>query len=126
MRSLKKLKDAGPFLRPVDPIALNIPHYTTVIKNPMDFSTVERKLGSSNPSKPDPNSSNPRYYSADAFISDIRLIFHNCLTFNGPDHAVTLMGKRVEEVFDKQIKQMPPALEVCSLLALHSHVLKVL
>jgi hypothetical protein len=114
VRTLKKLKDAGPFLRPVDPIALNIPHYPSVIKNPMDFSTVERKLASSNPAKPDPNSQNPRYFHADEFIADVRLIFSNCVTFNGPDHAVTAMGKRVEEVFDKQIKQMPPAVEVCS------------
>jgi hypothetical protein len=112
LRTLKKLKDAAPFLRPVDPIALNIPHYPNIIKTPMDFSTIERKLASSNPAKPDSNPQNPRYYSADAFISDVRLIFHNCLTFNGPDHAVTVMGRRVEEVFDKQLKQMPPALEV--------------
>ncbi|KAF8641126.1 hypothetical protein AX17_000768 [Amanita inopinata Kibby_2008] len=111
IRSLKRLKDASPFLRPVDPIALNIPHYPQIVKNPMDFSTIERKLSSSNPTKPDPNPQNPRYRDADEFISDVRLIFQNCLTFNGPDHAVSLMGKRVEEVFDKQIKQMPPTAE---------------
>ncbi|KAF8624755.1 hypothetical protein AX15_005653 [Amanita polypyramis BW_CC] len=111
IRSLKKLKDAAPFLRPVDPIALNILHYPQIIKNPMDFSTIERKLASSNPAKPDPNFQNPRYYSADEFISDVRLIFQNCYTFNGPDHAISLMGKRVEEVFDKQTKQMPPIVE---------------
>ena len=106
------MKDAGPFLRPVDPIALNIPHYPQIIKNPMDFSTIERKLTFSNPAKPDPNLQNPRYHSADEFISDVRLIFQNCLTFNGPDHAVSVMGKHIEEVFDKQIKQMPPTAEV--------------
>jgi len=106
------MKDASPFLRPVDAIALNIPHYPQIIKNPMDFSTIERKLNSSNPAKPDPNPQNPRYHSADDFISDVRLIFQNCFTFNGPDHAVSLMGKRIEEVFDKQIKQMPPTIEV--------------
>jgi len=79
----------------------------------MDFSTIERKLGSSNPAKPDLNAQNPRYYHADEFVADVRLIFSNCITFNGPDHAVTAMGKRVEEVFDKQVKQMPTALEVC-------------
>ncbi|PFH50751.1 hypothetical protein AMATHDRAFT_47670 [Amanita thiersii Skay4041] len=111
VRSLRKLKDASPFLRPVDPIALNIPHYPQIIKNPMDFSTIERKLGSSNPAKPDPNMLNPRYYNAEEFISDVRLIFSNCLTFNGPDHIISVMGKRVEEVFDKQIKQMPQVVE---------------
>ncbi|KAF7982061.1 hypothetical protein HWV62_30348 [Athelia sp. TMB] len=111
VRNLKKSKDAGPFLRPVDPVALNIPHYLTIVKNPMDFSTVERKLASSNPSKPDPNKNNPRYNNADEFITDVRLIFYNCVTFNGPDHPVTAMGKRVEDIFDKQIKNMPAAAE---------------
>ncbi|KAG6885943.1 hypothetical protein C0993_007445 [Termitomyces sp. T159_Od127] len=111
IRSLKKLKDAGPFLRPVDYVALKIPHYPTIIKTPMDFSTIERKLVASNPSKPDPNPTNPRYHNTDEFISDVRLIFQNCITFNGPDHGVSLMGKRVELVFDKQIKQMPAAVE---------------
>lgn len=119
IRSLKKVKDAAPFLRPVDPVALNIPHYFSIIKQPMDFSTIERKLASSNPQKPDPNPENPRYNSADEFVADVRLIFYNCVTFNGPDHAITAMGKRIEEIFDKQIKHMPvavPVPEVSSLL----------
>jgi bromodomain-containing factor 1 len=109
IRTLKKLKDAVPFLHPVDAVALNIPHYHSVIKTAMDLSTVERKLNSSNPVKPDPNPSNPRYRTADEFVSDVRVIFSNCITFNGPEHPVTAMGKRVEEVFDKQVKNMPPA-----------------
>lgn len=108
IRSLRKLKDAAPFLHPVDPIALNIPHYPSIIKNPMDLATIERKLMSSNPAKPDPNLNNPRYNSADEFIADVRLVFTNCITFNGPDHAISVAGKHVEGVFDKQIKQLPP------------------
>ncbi|RDX56080.1 Bromodomain-containing protein [Lentinus brumalis] len=111
VRTLKKMKDAGPFLNPVDPVALGIPHYPTIVKRPMDFSTIERKLAASNPAKPDLNSANPRYHTAEQVVQDIRLIFSNCVTFNGPDHPVTQMGKRVEAVFDKQIKQMPAAEE---------------
>lgn len=107
IRTLKKLKDAGPFKFPVDPLALNIPHYPQVIKEPMDFSTIERKLASSNPVKPDPDPTHARYYNAEEFITDVRRIFQNCLTFNGPDHAITQSGRRVEATFDKQIKQMP-------------------
>jgi Bromodomain len=114
VRNLKKLKDAVAFLRPVDPVALGIPHYPSVIKNPMDFSTIDRKLTASNPNKPDPNPSNPRYTNAEDFVSDVRLIFSNCITFNGPEHAVSVSGKRVEEIFDKQIKNMPAPLEVSS------------
>ncbi|KAJ8595168.1 hypothetical protein M405DRAFT_807777 [Rhizopogon salebrosus TDB-379] len=40
IRSLKKLKDAGAFLRPVDPVSLNIPHCPKIIKNPMDLGTI--------------------------------------------------------------------------------------
>ncbi|KAH9075819.1 hypothetical protein EDB83DRAFT_2515499 [Lactarius deliciosus] len=107
IRTLKKLKDAAPFRFPVDPEALKIPHYLQVIKHPMDFSTIERKLMAANPVKPDPNLANPRYLGADEFIADVRLIFSNCVTFNGPEHIVTQQGKRVEAVFDKQIKQLP-------------------
>jgi hypothetical protein len=112
IRTLKKMKDATPFCFPVDPEALKIPHYIQVVKHPMDFSTIERKLLASNPVELDPNSSNPRYVSADEFVADVRLIFSNYVTFNGPEHVVTQQGKRVEAVFDKQIKQLPPPEEV--------------
>ena len=107
IRSFKKLKDAGTFLRPVDPVSLNIPHYPSIIKNSMDLATIEGKLMSSNPPKPDPNPNNPRYYSAEEFVSDVRLVFSNCIMFNDPDHMIAQAGKHVESVFDKQIKQHP-------------------
>lgn len=111
VRSLKKLKDASAFVHPVDPVALNIPHYPTIIKNPMDLGTIERKLLASNPVKPETSPNIPRYYSAEEFISDVRLVFSNCITFNGPDHVIAQAGKHVEAVFDKQIKQLPPPAE---------------
>ncbi|KJA25957.1 hypothetical protein HYPSUDRAFT_52717 [Hypholoma sublateritium FD-334 SS-4] len=111
VRSLKKLKDSAPFLRPVDPIALGIPHYPSVVKSPMDFSTIERKLASSNIAKPDLNPFNPRYNNAEEFAADVRLIVFNSCLFNGSDHLVSIMGKRMEDVFDKQLKHLPPATE---------------
>ena len=115
IRSLRKMKDASPFLRPVDIVGLNIPHYPSIIKTPMDLSTIDQKLVASHPTKPDPNEDTPRYYNADEFIADVRLIFQNTATFNGPDHVVTAMGKRVQDVFDKQLKNLPPSAEVCLL-----------
>ena len=107
IRSLKRLKDAAPFIRPVDPVALNVPDYFNVITAPMDFSTIERKLASSNPQKPDPNHGNPRYNNSDEFIADFYLIIENSEKFNGVEHPVTAMGKRIKTIFDKQMKQMP-------------------
>jgi hypothetical protein len=37
---LKKNKNSWPFKEPVDSIALGIPHYSDIIKNPMDLKTV--------------------------------------------------------------------------------------
>ena len=114
VRSLKKMKDAVPFLLPVDPIALGIPQYTTVITNPMDLSTVEKKLGGVKLEA----GQYPRYANVEEFVADVRQIVQNCVTFNGAEHPVTQMVKRVEEAFDKQMKNMPSADDVSRLGAL--------
>jgi hypothetical protein len=44
IKSLKAHKSAWPFQDPVDPIALNIPDYFTVITRPMDLGTVEVRI----------------------------------------------------------------------------------
>ncbi|CAJ0912640.1 1729_t:CDS:2, partial [Entrophospora sp. SA101] len=44
LKVLKRHPSAVPFLKPVDPIKLNIPDYPVIVKTPMDFSTVEKKL----------------------------------------------------------------------------------
>lgn len=79
-----------PFLNPVDPVALGIPDYFRVIKSPMDLSTVADKL------------TNGEITSAKDFEADVRLIFKNCYKFNPEGSAVNLMGKQLEEVFDRE------------------------
>jgi hypothetical protein len=109
IRGLKKMKDAGPFLYPVDYIALGIPHYPNIVSHPMDLGTIEKKLGGG----PKVEQANyPAYNTVDEFIADVRLVFRNCLTFNGPDHVITQMGKNVEEAFNKALKNMPGPEEV--------------
>lgn len=81
---------AFPFLSPVDPVALNIPHYHKVIKNPMDLGTVGTKL------------SRGQYENAKEFEADIRLIFSNCYKFNPASDPVHAMGKNLEVVFDEK------------------------
>jgi hypothetical protein len=60
------------FLAPVDPIALGIPTYFDIVKNPMDMGTIQSKL------------ENSRYVSPDEFEADVRLVLHNCFLFNHP------------------------------------------
>ena len=49
---LRRHPKAGPFLEPVDPIALNLPDYFDVIKRPMDISTVAKRLEDGHYGKP--------------------------------------------------------------------------
>ena len=72
----------------------------------MDLGTVERRLNASKPGKEDMSS--PRYHSVDDFVRDVRLIFTNASAFNGAQHLVTQMANRLDEVFDRQMKHMPP------------------
>ena len=98
LRGLKRHREAGPFLLPVDPVALNIPDYFTVIKCPMDLSAITKKC--------DLN----EYASADAFIGDVRLMLTNCFTYNAPESQVTKMGRNLEKYFNTAMSKLPTEL----------------
>ena len=98
--SLKRMHDSRFYREPVDPIKLNIPHYPTFIKRPMDLGTIERKL------------KNNLYRTAQAVIDDFALMVQNSLTFNGPDHLVAIEGQRLKATFDKQMVNLPRSDEV--------------
>lgn len=78
------------FLEPVDPVALNIPTYHSVVKQPMDLGTMKQKLQGG------------EYESARDFKADFSLIVKNCIKFNGEDHAVTVAAKELEKAFEKK------------------------
>jgi hypothetical protein len=71
MTSLCKFKDSKIFHKPVDPVELGIPDYFDIIKNPMDFSTIKKRLNNSN------------YTNFNEFCKDINLVFNNCILYNG-------------------------------------------
>ena len=41
---LRKNKNSWPFLEPVNPVAMGIPHYAEIVKDPMDLQTVSNNL----------------------------------------------------------------------------------
>eukprot|EP00833_Pecoramyces_ruminatium_P017134 jgi/Orpsp1_1/1191166/evm.model.d7180000083899.1 len=96
LKALKRHPDSGPFLDPVDPVALNVPDYFDIIKNPMDLTTLQTNLNSGK------YANNP-----DLFISDTRLIFSNCYTYNGVNSQISEMAKALEKIFDNMLKKMP-------------------
>lgn len=93
------------FLEPVDPVALNIPTYFSMIKRPMDLGTMDDKL------------QRGEYESAKDFKADFELIVKNCIAFNGEGHMVTGSAKELQNVFNKKwadknnwmSKHMPPS-----------------
>ncbi|CAG8015747.1 unnamed protein product [Penicillium olsonii] len=88
-----------PFYFPVDPIALNIPTYHKVIKEPMDLSTVQSKIKTG------------QYENAKEFESDVRMIFKNCFRFNIPGDPTYICGQRSEEIFNQKWAQKADYLE---------------
>lgn len=78
------------FLTPVDPVALNIPNYFTVIKAPMDVSTISKKLSAGD------------YTRAKEFETDMRQIRINCDKFNPAGNPVREMGRQFTELFESQ------------------------
>ena len=74
-------------LHPID-----ILHYPESTPHPMDFSTVE----DSNPTKPDLNPGNPQHPSADQSIADVQLVSSSCIKSDGPEHTISLVGRRLE------------------------------
>jgi hypothetical protein len=82
-----------PFVTPVDPVALNIPTYSRIIKKPMDFGTIEKNL------------KNKVYHSAEEFYSDVQLVFSNCYNFNPEGSVVNTLGKQMQKIFEDLWKE---------------------
>jgi hypothetical protein len=68
----------------VDPIALNIPTYLTVITQPRSLSTIKSNLATN------------RSYTPDLFDRDMQLIVDNAVLFNGKENPVGLAALALE------------------------------
>lgn len=93
IQDLRKHKLSYPFLKPVDPVALKIPDYFDVIKEPMDLGTVKERLESN------------YYASIQEFIEDTRLIWSNAMAYNRPDSDVHKMAKSLSDIFEESVKK---------------------
>ena len=92
LTATRKHKYAWVFGKPVDPVALHIPDYFDIIKEPMDFGTIKERLDK----KVYLNGGGPM-----AFARDMRLVFDNCATYNTADSDAGLMGSTLREEFEK-------------------------
>lgn len=81
---LQKKDTYGVFADPVDPEEL--PDYHEVIENPMDFSTVRKKL------------SNGAYANLEQFEKDVFLICSNAMQYNAPDTIYFRQARSIQEL----------------------------
>jgi hypothetical protein len=89
----KRFKHSAAFLRPVDPAALEVPDYPEIIKNPMDLTTMDRKLKSD------------QYHSVQAFADDFELVVNNSRTFNTDNHPVTQAAFMMQTYFSRMMEE---------------------
>jgi hypothetical protein len=72
---LWKHKKSEHFKYPVDYVKLQIPDYPSIIRSPMDLSTVRSKL------------KDYKYYYIEQCLLDLHLIWRNCRTYNSLYHV---------------------------------------
>ncbi len=95
IQNIKRTQSAVNFNQPVDFVALKIPTYPEIIKEPMDLRTIEERIKAN------------EYSSVDEFAADFNRIIENAKTFNGPEHAVTKGAYNIKASFDKQMSNLP-------------------
>ncbi|XP_071702454.1 transcription factor GTE9-like [Rutidosis leptorrhynchoides] len=88
------------FNKPVDVVALQIPDYFNVIKNPMDLGTIKEKLSSG------------KYSSPLEFYADVRLTFSNAMTYNPPGNDVHIMADVLNKFFELRWKPIEKKLSL--------------
>lgn len=91
LKEIKAHDSAWPFLEPVNPKTTGAFDYYEIIKNPMDLSTIQKRLDDGN-----------FYVTKDIFIADLRRMVQNCKTYNGKSQF-TDMALQLEKVFMSKI-----------------------
>uniref|UniRef100_A0A4W5LJB5 Bromodomain testis associated n=1 Tax=Hucho hucho TaxID=62062 RepID=A0A4W5LJB5_9TELE len=95
VKALWRHNFSWPFRTPVDAVGLHIPDYYTIIKTPMDLSTIKKRL------------QNNYYWKAMECIQDFNKLFTNCYVYNRPGDDIVLMAQALEKIFLQRVAEMP-------------------
>lgn len=87
LREVMKKSHAVPFLEPVDLEGDFGVRYCSIVKQPMDLGTIEKRLCNSSESQ-------GFYRSVTQVLADLELVWENCRKFNGMYDDVTLAANK--------------------------------
>ncbi|KHN79440.1 E3 ubiquitin-protein ligase TRIM33 [Toxocara canis] len=99
LRCYEHFLQAEPFSHPVPK---TVPNYYVIIKHPMDFGTIARRLR---------ERAKDAFVSVLQFIQCMNLVFENCSTFNPPDDEVAQAGRSVYNLYSKAVKEFLPCMK---------------
>lgn len=93
LNNIWRMRGGYLFHQPVDPVKFNIMDYVDIIKTPMDFGTVKFKMN------------NNIYSHPEHFIQDMKLVFDNCVLYNGINSEVGKIGADLYQEFINQCQR---------------------
>lgn len=83
------------------PVQKTVPNYYRMIKEPMDFTSIKKKLLRQHFN---------HYMTLSEFIADINLVFANCLTYNPTGSELAECANTVHHYFIDLVRQLIPHL----------------
>lgn len=95
IRQLKRSTASEAFRAPVDHAGMGLVDYLSVVKQPMDLGTVERKLGKG------------EYAGVGEFAADVQRIWDNCYLYNGRENYYSQQAQLLESTFHNHLRKMP-------------------
>ncbi|XP_073058270.1 transcription factor GTE4-like isoform X1 [Primulina eburnea] len=90
LQRLMKHNHGWVFNEPVNAKALGLHDYHDIIKHPMDLGTIKTRL------------SQKWYKSPREFAEDVRLVFHNAMTYNPKGQDVHFMAEQLSQIFEER------------------------
>jgi len=99
LRQITQHRWAWPFMTPVDVKGLGLHDYHDVIKKPMDFGTIRRKMDAKDATG---------YKNVCDICEDVRLVFKNAVTYNDDQSDVHVMAKTLSQKFEEKWKTLWP------------------
>eukprot|EP00826_Nyctotherus_ovalis_P016989 TRINITY_DN14963_c0_g1_i21.p1 TRINITY_DN14963_c0_g1~~TRINITY_DN14963_c0_g1_i21.p1 ORF type:complete len:449 (+),score=111.28 TRINITY_DN14963_c0_g1_i21:227-1573(+) len=94
LKYLWKQKHAHNFHKPVDYKKMMLDDYPIVVKQPMDLGTIKEKLNTY------------KYSSCSEFVADVRLVFSNCILYNGIGSEFDKLATKMLKLFEAKCKAL--------------------